>query len=429
MIGLVTESLFNRSLSRISLAKLTPSLSLLTCSIPKHFSTYNNITMSSSAPFKQEAHKLTMIPGPIEFSDAVLYAMATPSQAHTSPEFVKTFQSALVNLRKLFKSTDPNAQPYVLSGSGTLGWDLVGANLINPGDKVLVLATGFFSDSFVECLKVYGADVDVLTADVGDQVSFDKITEKLKSEKYTAVTITHVDTSTSVVSDVESVSKIIKKESPESLIIVDGVCSVGVENIEFDKWGIDFVLTASQKAIGVPAGLSISFASGRAVDKALNKSKDVAFFASLKKWTPIMKTYESGSGAYFATPAVQTVTALKVSLDEILTETLDERFAKHAKVSNDFKSSLSKLGLKILPVNNNVAAHGLTAVYFPESINGPDLIGKIGSKGFTVAGGIHKALPGKYFRVGHMGVSVYEGHVEKLTAAIKESLEELGYKA
>ncbi|CUM55936.1 unnamed protein product [Debaryomyces fabryi] len=384
--------------------------------------------MSSPCPYKQPEHKLTMIPGPIEFSDPVLYAMSTPSQAHTSPEFIKTFQTTLQNLRKLFKSTDSKAQPYVLAGSGTLGWDVVGANLINPGDKVLVLSTGFFSDSFAECLKVYDANVDVITAEVGNVLPLDKIAEKLKSEKYTAITITHVDTSTAVVSDIKAISDVVKKESPETLIVVDGVCSVGVENLEFDAWGIDFALTASQKAIGVPAGLSIFYASERAVTKALDRKKDSSFFASMKKWTPIMKAYEGGSGAYFATPAVQTITALKVSLDEILGESLDARFAKHEEISTQFKNHLAKSGLKILPINEKVAAHGLSAVYFPEGINGADFLAKVAGKGFTIAGGIHKALVGKYFRVGHMGFSVYEGHVDKLAKAIDEALAEVGYK-
>lgn len=378
-----------------------------------------------SVPYKQEAHKLTLIPGPIEFSDEVLYANATPSQAHTSPEFIKTFQTTLVNLRRLFRSTDAGAQPYVISGSGTLGWDIVGANFVNPGDKVLVLSTGFFSDLFAEALKVYDVDVDVLTAEVGDVVPISTIEKKLSGEKYAAVTITHVDTSTSVVSDVEAIAAVAKKVSPETLIIVDGVCSVGVENIEFDKWGLDYVLSASQKAIGVPAGLSISYASGRAVSKALGRTKDSSFFASLKKWTPIMKAYESGSPAYFATPAVQTVTALKVSLDQILSELLDERFSKHEAASTKFKDTLNKFGLTILPKSRDVAAHGLTAVYFPDNINGPDLIGGLAKKGFVVAGGIHKALVGKYFRVGHMGHSVYEGHLDKLAKALEEVLTDL----
>lgn len=378
-----------------------------------------------SVPYKQPEHKLTMIPGPIEFSDPVLYAMATPSQAHTSPEFVKTFQSVLGNLRKLFKSTDPKAQPYVLAGSGTLGWDVVGANLVEKGDKVLVTLTGFFSDSFADCLRVYDADVDVLTAPVGDVVPFAEIEAQLEKTKYTAITITHVDTSTSVVSDVGKIAEIVKRVSPETLIVVDGVCSIGVEDMEFDKWGIDFALTASQKALGVPAGLLIFYASGRAVEKALARSKDLTFFASMKRWTPIMKAYESGLGAYFATPAVQTITALKVSLDEILAETLDKRFAKHKEVSGEFKTAMEKLGLTILPVSRDVAASGLTAVYFPDNVDGPALLGKLAEKGFTVAGGIHKALLGKYFRVGHMGFSVYEGHVAKVTQAITDAIAEL----
>ena len=184
-------------------------------------------------------------------------------------------------------------------------------------------------------------------------------------------------------------------------------------------------MTASQKAIGVPAGLSIFYASERALAKALNKEKESTFFAFLKRWTPIMKAYENGNGAYFATPAVQTITALKTSLDEILSQPIDERFAKHAQVSDKFKSNVEKLGLKILPVDHKVAAHGLTAVYFPDGINGPDLLKKLSEKGFVVAGGIHKKLVGKYFRVGHMGYSVYAGHVDKLTKALEESLNEL----
>lgn len=386
------------------------------------------VARMSSVPFKQPPHKLTLIPGPIEFSDEVLFANATPSQAHTSPEFVSTFQSVLTNLRKLFKSTNPKAQPFVISGSGTLGWDIAATNFVNPGDKVLVLATGFFSDSFADCLKVYGINVDVITADIGDVVALEKIEAKLKSEKYAAITITHVDTSTSVVSDVKAISDLSRRLSPETLVIVDGVCSVGVEDLQFDNWGIDYALTASQKAIGVPAGLSISFASERAMDKALSRAKDSSFFASLKRWTPIMKAYESGSGAYFATPAVQTVTALKVALDDIVSQPLNERFAKHAEVSNKFKDNLESIGLKLLPVKRSVAANGLTAVYFPESINGGELLAKLASRGFTVAGGIHKALPGKYFRVGHMSHSVYQGHLDLLLPNLKEALGELGYK-
>ncbi|RLV96684.1 Alanine--glyoxylate aminotransferase 1 [Spathaspora sp. JA1] len=380
--------------------------------------------MSSTNSFVQPDHRLTLIPGPIEFSNPVLAAMSTPSQAHTSPEFVATFQSVLQNLRKLFKSTNPKSQAYVLSGSGTLGWDVAASNLINAGDDVLVLSTGYFSDSFADCLRIYGAEVDVLTAKVGDVVPLDQVKAKLSEKSYKAITITHVDTSTSVVSDVKAVAELVKQISPETLIIVDGVCSVGVEDLEFDNWGLDFVLSASQKAIGVPAGLSILYASERALEFALNK-KETTYFASLKRWTPIMQSYESGKGAYFATPAVQTITALRASLDEILSESLDARLAKHEQVSTEFKNAVNKLGLQILPVSREVAAHGLSAIYFPEGIDGNELLKKLAQRGFTIAGGIHKQLVGKYFRVGHMGYSVYAGHIPAFTKALEESLKEL----
>lgn len=377
----------------------------------------------SACPYKQPEHKLTMIPGPIEFSNEVLYAMSTPSQAHTAPEFIETFQSALKNLRKIFKLTDPKAQPYVLSGSGTLGWDVAASNLVSPGDKVLVLSTGFFSDNFAECLKVYGADVDVVTAEIGDVVPLDKIKEALSKNKYTAITITQVDTSTAVLLDVEAISKVVKEVSPETLIIVDGVCAIASETLEFDKWGVDFALTASQKAIGVPAGLGIFFASARAQEKAFARDQ-TTWFALMKRWTPIMQAYESGKGAYFATPAVQTIHALKVGTDQILEKGIDANVARNKEASDKFKSEMEGLGLTLVS-KPGVGAHGLSAVYWPKGLDGAAFLGLLAKKGFTVAGGIHKAIVGTYFRVGHMGYSLTQDHVQKLSAAIKETLEEL----
>lgn len=378
-----------------------------------------------------DEENLLLIPGPVTVSQGVLKAQAIQSLAHTSPEFIAIFQEALKNLRKLFKSTNEKDQGVVIAGSGTLGWDITASNLVYPGDNVLVLSTGFFSDSFADCLRVYGANVDVITAPVGDAVPLGQLEEQLKSKKYAVVTVTHVDTSTAVVSDVKSVSEVIKKLSPESLIIVDGVCSVGVEDIEFTKWGLDYVLSASQKAIGVPSGLSIGFLSERAIERALNRPEQCTFFASLQRWLPILKNYEAGKPSYFATPAVQTVNALRVSLQEILGGGLDARFHKNAETSVKFKKALADMGISIVPVNSQVAANGLTAAYFPEGIDGAKFLSSVYQKGVVIAGGIHKQLVGKYFRVGHMGVSALDdslGHMDKCVAVIKEALAEQGYK-
>ncbi|KAK3051125.1 hypothetical protein LTS18_012462, partial [Coniosporium uncinatum] len=211
----------------------------------------------------QPEHPALLIPGPIEFDDAVLQAMSHFSESHVGMPFVTVFGETLSMLRKLFQTSNPASQPFVISGSGTLGWDQVAANLSEPGDDVLVLHTGYFADSFADCFETYGVNATQIKAPIGDRPQLDEVEKALKEKKYKLITVTHVDTSTGVLSEIEALTKMVRKVSPETLVVVDGVCSVGCEEIRFDDWGIDVVLTASQKAIGCPAGLSILMASGR----------------------------------------------------------------------------------------------------------------------------------------------------------------------
>ena len=197
------------------------------------------------------------------------------------------FSEVLQNLRKLFQTTDPASQPFVISDSGTLGWDQVAANLAEPGDEVLVLHTGYFADSFADCFETYGAKVTQLKAPIGDRPQLDEIEKALKEKKYKIVTVTHVDTSTGVLSELKPLSDLVQKISPETLLVVDGVCSVGSEEIRFDDWKLDVVLTASQKAIGCPAGLSILMASGKAIEVFKNRqTRPTSYFGSWKNWLP-----------------------------------------------------------------------------------------------------------------------------------------------
>ena len=190
-------------------------------------------------------------------------------------------------MRKLFQTTDPASQPFVISGSGTLGWDQVAANLAEPGDEVLVLHTGYFADSFADCFETYGAKVTQLKAPIGDRPQLDEIEKAFKEKKYKIVTVTHVDTSTGVLSELKPLSDLVQKVSPETLLVVDGVCSVGSEEIRFDDWKLDVVLTASQKAIGCPAGLSILMASGKAIEVFKNRqTRPTSYFGSWKNWLP-----------------------------------------------------------------------------------------------------------------------------------------------
>ncbi|KAI1083881.1 alanine-glyoxylate aminotransferase [Whalleya microplaca] len=380
----------------------------------------------------QPEHATLLIPGPIEFDDAVLQSMSHFSESHVGPGFVATFGEALSMLRKLFQTTSPSSQPFVLSGSGTLGWDLVAANLVEPGEDVLVLSTGYFSDGFADCLKIYGANVDLLKAPVGSRPQLPEIEKALKSKKYKLVTVTHVDTSTGVLSELQKLSETVQKVSPETLLIVDGVCSVASEEIDFDGWKLDGVVTASQKAIGCPAGLSISMFSGKAIDAfKARKSPPASYFASMKNWTPIMQNYEAKKPSYFATPSPQLIHALHTALSQILTKPLSERFARHREVSDKIKKTVTALGLKQVASNPDDQAHGMTAMYLPESVKATELLPKLAKSGVIFAGGIHKEIAAKYIRFGHMGVSVTDPartDIDKAMKALENGLTDCGYQ-
>lgn len=352
--------------------------------------------------------------------------------SHVSPAFIAVFGECLEMLRQVFITKDPSSQPFVLSGSGSLGWDLVACNMVQRGDDVLVLHTGYFADSFADCFEAYGVNATQLKAPVGGRPSLDEVEAALKEKKYKMITITHTDTSTGVLSDVKGVAALVKKISPDTLICVDGVCSIACEELQFDEWGIDVALTASQKAIGVPAGLCIMMVSGRGI-KAYESRTDPpgVYFASFKRWIPIMQAYESKSPKYFATPAVQLIYALNVSLKEILSKSMAERFAAHAKASDYMKKAITDLGLKQLALKPEFAAHGMTAVYTPNGMAASEFVPKIAARGVVFAAGLHKEIATKYFRIGHMGVSIdsSRGHLDQALAALKEALAEVGYSA
>ncbi|OCK93904.1 PLP-dependent transferase [Cenococcum geophilum 1.58] len=380
----------------------------------------------------QPPHPALLIPGPIEFDDAVLQAMSHYSESHVSAPFVEIFGETLSMLRKLFQTADPASQPFVISGSGTLGWDQVAANLVEPGDEALVLHTGYFADSFADCFETYGVKATQLKAPIGDRPQLDEIETALKEKQYQVLTVTHVDTSTGVLSELKALSELVHRVSPETLVIVDGVCSVGCEEIMFDNWGLDVVLTASQKAIGCPAGLSILMVSGRAIERfKARRTRPTSYFGSWKNWLPIMQNYEAKKPSYFATPSPQLIHALHTALTQILSRPLGQRFADHRAASQKIKKAVTNLGLKQLATRPENQANGMTAVYLPEGVQAPEILSSLMKKGVIFAGGLHKEIATKYIRFGHMGVSVIDPNrqdVDKALEALKIGLSEVGYK-
>jgi len=369
--------------------------------------------------------KLLMIPGPIEFEPAVLQAMGAPTNSHVAPEFIECFGTALERMREVWLC--PSGQPFILAGSGTLAMDTAGANLIENGDKALVISTGYFGHRYAKLLERYGADVTILNAEVGDVVPLDRVEQKLKETKYKILTFTHVDTSTAVLVDPRSIGALGQKYNV--LTILDGVCSVGGEEIRQEEWGIDVVLTASQKAIGVPPGLALLVVSEKAMKVWSDRSTPVGnYYGDWTHWLPIMNAYESRKPAYFGTPAVNLVEALNVSLRSILAEGMDIRFARHRRSGSAIRAAMKALGLQQVPLADDIAANTLSALFYPNGIPGADLLREIHRSGIILAGGLHPDIKTRYFRIGHMG-SVMQNDILATIAGIATGLENCGYQA
>jgi alanine-glyoxylate transaminase / serine-glyoxylate transaminase / serine-pyruvate transaminase len=369
-----------------------------------------------------KGRRLLMIPGPIEFEPAVMQAVAMATTSHVAPDFIDSFGHSLEMMRKVWLA--PSGQPFIMAGSGTLAMDMAGSNLIEPGDSALVISTGYFGERYADLLKRYGANVTILKAPAGDVVKISEIEDELKKKKYKILTFTHVDTSTAVKVNPEPLGLLSQKYGV--LTILDGVCSVAGEEIRQDDWKIDVVFTASQKAIGVPPGLALMVCSEKAMEVWKNRKTPVGnYYCDWTNWLHIMKAYEERRPAYFGTPAVNLVNGLEVSLSIILKEGMDERFKRHARLGKAFRSAMTDLGLKMIPLGEEICANTLSAPYFPDNVSGKEFMAAISKSDVILAGGLLPELKEKYFRVGHMG-SVTDGDILTTVGAIKSALSSCG---
>jgi alanine-glyoxylate transaminase/serine-glyoxylate transaminase/serine-pyruvate transaminase len=364
-----------------------------------------------------------MIPGPIEFEPEVMMAVGMPTTSHVAPDFIEAFGHALEMMREVWLA--PGGQPFIMAGSGTLAMDMAGANLVEPGDRALVISTGYFGERYAGLLKRYGADVTLLAAPAGETVSPETVEAELKHSRYKLMTFTHVDTSTAVKVDPRPLGAL--GERYGVITVLDGVCSVAGEEIRQEEWKIDVVLTASQKAVGVPPGLALMVASGRAMEAWRKRKSPVAsYYSDWTHWLPVMKAYEERRPSYFGTPAVNLVFGLEASLRLILKEGMENRFSRHRERGASFRKAMRDLGLTMIPVSEELCANTLSAPYYPEGVRGSEFMKAMASSDVILAGGLLPAIKDSYFRVGHMG-SVTSGDILTTVAAITGALSSCGY--
>lgn len=370
---------------------------------------------------------LLMIPGPVEISPAVREAFSTPPPSHTAPDLIATFGRCLDGMRRVWQAS-ASAQPFIVAGGGTVGMDMAAANLVEPGDRVLVVVTGYFGDRMAEMLKRQGATVLKVTAGVGDAPSPAKVAEAVETHgaagPLKALFATHVDTSTGVLLDPKPLAALAREHG--LLSVFDGVCATGGERFHMADWDADVYLTGSQKALGAPPGLSLLVVSRRALEARKNRRAPAPpMYLDWLEWLPIMNAYEDGRPSYFSTPATNLILALDAALDDILSEGVEARVERHARVARALRRAWSTLGLEAVPVRDEVTAHTLSALRLPEGADG-SFIGRVAKRGVLVAGGLHPALKRSSFRIGHMGWTVtrpvlLERTIQALADALADS--------
>jgi alanine-glyoxylate transaminase/serine-glyoxylate transaminase/serine-pyruvate transaminase len=369
-----------------------------------------------------KGRRLLMIPGPIEFTDEVMAEMAKGTLSHVDSVFIEEFGAALTKMQSVWLA--PKGQPIVVAGSGTLAMELAVANLTEPGDKVLVVNAGYFSDRMADIFRTHGAEADFAPSEPGDLPSVESVKSMLAAKRYKIMSVTHVDTSTGARSDVKGLAAAARDAGV--LSIVDGVCAVAGEELRQDEWGVDVALTASQKAVGVPPGLALLVASNKALDAfKARKSPVRSYYCDWKNWLPIMEAYEARKPAYFGTPAVNLVRALNVSLGQILNEGMDARFHRHERGALAFRAAMKAMGMGFVPVREELCASTLSAVWYPAGVDST-VLGKIAEEGVVLAGGLHPAIKTKYFRVGHMGMSD-SSEILATVGAIERGFARAGY--
>lgn len=362
--------------------------------------------------------KLMMIPGPTPVDQSILDALSKETVSHLDPELVKTLKETLEDLKTVVMTEQ--GQPFIIPGTGTLAMETALVNTLKKGDRLLVISHGFFGDRFVEIARAYDFEVEVLASQWGKIVEVEKITQKLKEKKFSAVTLTHVDTSTGVCAPLREVGEILKK-FPKALFIVDGVCAMAGIEERMDDWGIDILFAGNQKAIGVPPGLANLVFSQRALERRNSLGKISAYYMDINRWLPIMR--EPGE-KYFATHAVNMVNALHQGLKIILEEGLEERFKRHRKFALAFQTGLEELGFSILP-SKEIRANTVSTVVYPSGIEDLPFREKLYQNGVLVSAG-KGVLAGKVFRLGHMG-NITENEIVATLSIMERTLSEFNY--
>ncbi len=362
-----------------------------------------------------------MTAGPTPLPPAVSQVMAEPIVYHRAPAFVEIYARVLERLKTVFQTRN-DVLVFASSGSGAM--ESAVANLIAPGDRALVASCGKFGQRWAELCDAHGAKTIHLETEWGEKVDPAEIDRALaeRGGEVKVLFTTHSETSTGVVNDVRALAEVASAHG--ALSVFDSVSGLGVVDLPTDEWGVDVVVSGSQKALMSPPGLAFASVSERALAHAAD-ARGRGAHSYYFDWERTLKGQRKDPPDSPFTPAVTLIRALDVALELIEQETLQGVFERHAVLGRAAREAVKAMGLELFgPEDEN--ANVVTVARTPEGIDGAAIPKTMRDKlGITIAGG-QGHLKGKIVRIAHCG---YYGAFDVLTsiAGLELALDELGY--
>lgn len=360
-----------------------------------------------------------MIPGPTPVPESVLLAMAKHPIGHRSSEFSEILKEVYADLKWLFQTKH---EVFVFAASGTGAMEAALSNLVNQGDKVLSLVIGNFGARWAKIAQSRGAIVEKLEVELGDIIRPQDLKAKLAQDtkkEIKIVTLTHSETSTGAKNDVKALCKIIKDHG--AISVVDGVTSVGCMEVKMDEWGIDVLVSGSQKGFMIPPGLAFLAAN----ERAWNIYEKCMFPSFYFDWGAHKKAVLENTTPY--TPAVNLIFGLHKALKMMKKEGLSNIYTRHQKLALGLRAAVKALGLELLVKDDENASHAITSIYPPKGISVPDIRNSFKKDFDIIVANGQNTLKDKIFRMGTLGF-VSERDLITAVGALEAVLTILGYK-
>lgn len=356
--------------------------------------------------------EILLTPGPTPVPEEVLRVMAEPIYHHRTPRYRKLFSSVSERLKNIFLTKNT---VYTITGSGTAAMEASMVNFHSAGDEILVVDSGKFGERFTEISKAYGIRADVLKVPYGEAVRPEAVAEKIKANpKLRSVCVELCETSTAVLQDIQAIGRV--TQATDTLLIVDAISALGADRLETDKWNVDLVVAASQKALMLPPGLAFISVSDKA-RRHMEKGNIPRYYLDLRLFEKALKDADTPF-----TPAISLVVGLDKVLSRMEAEGMENIFKRCWDLGEWTRQRLKHMGLTLF---SKSPAATCSAACVPAGIDGEKLV-KImrDEKGVTLAGG-QGEMKGKIARIAHMGAITKED-LETGLRVLQETLQELG---